>query len=415
MAVLNDLPYETLVELLSLLPGSDLVSTSRVSRHFHNLSQPLLYRAPFLAKTRTTVSTNASCSLGIFLRTLLTRGREPLGFCVRSLHVELNDTAPAFEYPDDTKARMTTIASKLIIPSPFATRSAQLMILLELLPQLHTLHISPPNTRFIECAYRLPSGLRSLREIHYVPTEEIDFVKWKRILRTMQLPFIQRMFIPSGIAEYRPVPEVYAATGRSTVTHMRFSRVSTSTAVEPVYTTWMLYRILRVPIALTHFSYTAVEFYCDEDRPQFMKMLLAVQSSLQYLHMDFRNVIEVRNEVPEEELLPYDQGSLRDWPVLRTLSCSLLPLLGDTGVTPRLMDRLPPSLRELEVLPDPVWVAFEPAEHVLEVLAQKTWAVPRLEKLAVVVSSGRSQSAINETAAACEEAGVAFVEESFCW
>lgn len=428
MAVLNDLPNETLVELLSLLSGADLVSTILVSHRFRNISQPLLYRAPFLAETPTiprTLPTNAGCSLGIFLRTLLTPGREALGSCVRSLHVELNDHAPDFEYPDDTKALMTTIASRLMITSPFTTRTVQLMILLDLLPHLHALHINPPNKQFIQCAKRLPRGLRSLREIHFNTIDDISFVKWKPILRTMFLPSIQRMCMLGGHARNTPlgdpavIYEMGAAAGTSTVTHLRFSHAWTRLIAGDDSGIGLLYFILQVPIALTHFSFTVAKIYFDVHRSQFMNMFAAVRPSLQYLHIDFRNVIQPRNHVRrnyvrEEMRLPYDKGSLRDWPVLRTLSSSLLPLLGNARVLPRLMDRLPPSLRELEILADPEWVGFEAVEHVLEVLSEKEWAVPRLEKLAVM-SSGMGQSDVDQLTAACAEAGVAFVEDSFCW
>lgn len=94
-----------------------------------------------------------------------------------------------------------------------------------------------------------------------------------------------------------------------------------------------------------------------------------------------------------------------------------MPLLGNRlgDGSPRLMDVLPPGLRELEILRDWKWEVADAVEHAVEMMAQKTWAVPCLEKVAVVMSGERSQGSIDELTDACEAVGVSFVEESFCW
>lgn len=145
-----------------------------------------------------------------------------------------------------------------------------------------------------------------------------------------------------------------------------------------------------------------------------MAALVPLQPSLQYLHLDFGNI---DLDTGDEPVLVYDEGSLREWPVLRTLSCSLMPLLGKGQLhgSPRLVSVLPPSLRELEILEDSYWHAPEKAEQVVEMLAEKQWAVPYLEKIAVVMESGNTQSVRDKMVVACEAAGVRFVEDSFCW
>lgn len=412
MSVLNDLPYETLVELLSRLSSADLASTIRVSRRFHDVSQPLLYKAPCLAR----IPIGAGSSLGTFLRTLLAPGCEALGSYVRSLSLELDDTAPVTEYPADSNVRISAIASKLSITNPLETQGPHLMILLDLLPRLHSLYISPPNVRFFEAAAALPRGLRSLREIHYVRTDTIDFVKANRILMPMALPSIRSIVVPSIIGYNLPRQRMEAAVATSPITHLRISHAKIRSGLHYAHGDLYapsLHYILRVPIALTHFSYSAVSD-ANLILSDFMTTLSLLRPSLQYLHLDFCGLAGVPSA---EHLQPYTAGSLREWPVLRTLSCALMPLLGNRpgDCSSRLMDVLPPGLRELEILRDCRWEVAEAVEHIVEMLAQKTWAVPCLEKVAVVMPCGKSQEAIDELTDACEAVGVSFVKESFCW
>lgn len=407
MAVLTDLPCETLVELLSLLPCADLASTIRVSHLFHNVSQELLYKAPCLAKTPKTLP-RVPGTLGIFLRTLLTPGREALGSYVCSLRLELDDAEPVFQYLDNTAAHITAMASRLGITNPTSTQGPQLMIVLDLLPHLHTLYISPPNVRFFESAQTLPRGLRSLREIHYIPTSTSNFVKPKRILHPLRLPSIRRIEVPSISRYNMPLDALDAAVGTSPITHLRFSHAEVSPSV--------LRYVLPVPIALTHFSYSAAS-NCSFNLPHFMRALLPLRLSLLHLHLDFCGIsITTSGASADTFRLPYPEGSLREWPVLRTLRCSLVPLLGRTkfAASPRLMDVLPPSLRELEVLQDWKWGVGSVVEQVVEMLAQKMWAVPRLEKVAVCMEWGKTQRAVDQLTGACEAAGVSFVE-TFSW
>lgn len=387
MAVLTDLPNETLVEFLSLLSCADLASTIRVSRRFHNVSQPLLYQEPCLAKTPQSTP-RVSGTLGIFLQTLLTPGREALGSYVRSLRVELDDTEPVFEFRDDTVVRITALASKLGINTPPSIQGPQLMIVLNLLPRLHTLYISPPNVRFLESATVLPRGVRSLREIHYVRTEHNDFVKPRRILHPLRLPNIRSIHVPS-ISRYNiPLDALSTATGTSRITHLRFSHASVSASV--------LRYVLRIPIALTHFSYKAAS-RCDFNLPHFMDALGPLRPSLVYLHLDFCGIGLATSVEGGVFRLPYSQGSLRGWPVLRTLRCSIVPLLGRWKLedSPRLMDVVPPSLRELQVLQDWEWGVPDVVEEVVEMLAHKAWVVPCLEKVAVAMEWGGTKRAVD--------------------
>lgn len=169
--------------------------------------------------------------------------------------------------------------------------------------------------------------------------------------------------------------------------------------------------LLQIPIARTHFSFTAVTG-CGVNIEFFIAALKPLRVSLRSLHLDFRG-LDLNYGVDDEEEFD-DEGSLRGWPVLQTLSCSLMTLLHMYSSS-RLLNLLPVGLRELEVLqPSCYWVAEE-VVHIEQVLRQKEWAVPRLEKLSLVPGWGGSERLVSQLAVACEAAGVSLVEESFRW
>lgn len=402
MATLNGLPYETLVECLSLLSCADLASTTRLSRRFHDISQPLLYKAPCLAKP----TPSHRSSLAIFLQTLLTPCHEALGSHVRSLRLELDDTEPVAEFPDDCMALINAIASKLIIANPVSTQGPQLMILLDLLPRLHTLHISPPTVRFLEAASTLPRGLLSLRSLHYTRTPRIDFVKPKRILKVLQLPSLRHLHVPSITRFNMPIAALADAARSSRITHLRFSHAEPSA--------WVLRHILPVPIALTHFSYTAA-LNAQFDLARFTGALAPLRHSLEWLHLDFCGLGGVTGD--QWAIGPFEDGEFREWPVLRTLRCSLVPLLGRAPGDSVLClgDVLPRGLREMEVLGDWKWPLEDVVERVVGMLARKSEAAPGLERLAVRMEWGKTQRLVDRLTVACEAAGVCFVEQLVDW
>lgn len=413
MAALTSLASETLVEILSLLSCPDLASTARVSNRFQLLSQPLLYTAPCLRRSPEMPNTRATgTSLEIFLRALLTPGRETLASHVRTLHFEFENISvePGEEYWSGytTPTELHAITSDTPQPQP---QGRQLMILLDLLPRLQILHFSPPNyrpsfSRLLESAaddMTLPCGLNSLREVHCPPTDDSDGVRWHTLRVFLQLPQIRRIevtcinrFRSSEISRGREASS-------STVTHLRFSHSDIPD--------WLLSNVLLIPIALTHFSYSIVPsrgFLLSE----FIATLGPLRPSLQSLHLDFGNMV-----LPREPQLPQNDSSLREWPVLRTISCPLIPLLGGgpRDRSPRLMNVLPPSLRELEILWDSCWSFSDAVDQIVEMLAEKRWAVPYLERLAVVAESGMAEGVLDNLVVACEAAGVSFVKDSFCW
>lgn len=183
-------------------------------------------------------------------------------------------------------------------------------------------------------------------------------------------------------------------------------------------TSGVLGQILKIPIALTHLS-MVVEFEGYYNLEFFIPALAPLQKSLQYLHIDFRDVRPGPEDEYVEPLLPYPEGSLREWVQLRTLRCSLMVLLGEGPLegSPRLVDVLPVGLRELEILPDCFWSAGQAADEAVAMLAEKESAVPGLQRVAVEMEmeGGRSAVVVQRLVEACEVAGVSFVEESFGW
>lgn len=285
------------------------------------------------------------------------------------------------------------------------------MVLLDLLPQLQVLRLSSVNFRpsfsslLKIAAYfeRLPCALNSLREVHFPTTESCHGIPCVTLAVFLQLPQI-RIIDLSNINLIRiSSPVMKNAASSSPVTHLRFSHADIPY--------WLLAQVLMAPIALTHFSYTTVP-NPHLTMPGIMTTLAPLRPSLQYLHLNFANISFRPSKVNQ---LPYEGAPLREWPVLRTLSCAMVTLLGrgPPGGSQSLVDVLPPCIQELEILPDPFYSIAKKADKLVEMLAVKQWAVPRLERLAVVIEPCQSKYNLGTLVTACEAAGVSFVQDSF--
>ncbi|KAL0632797.1 hypothetical protein Q9L58_008313 [Maublancomyces gigas] len=129
-----------------------------------------------------------------------------------------------------------------------------------------------------------------------------------------------------------------AAAGTSSLTHLTIH--SGSIAPQP------LQYILSIPRALTHFVYQPTLEDIAFDLAPFGVALLPLQHSPTSLELDFRMI----NPWWLSQLPITTIGSLRDWPALRTVRCTLFLLLGrDSQV---LAGVLPAGIRELEILDD---------------------------------------------------------------
>lgn len=166
--------------------------------------------------------------------------------------------------------------------------------------------------------------------------------------------------------------------------------------------------ILGIPAAPEYFSYSSEINHLAFDLAPALQRL---QMSLIHLRLQF---VEVTQPI----------GSLRDWPALKTVRCSLAVLLGKepqegslnpTGVmqkaTATLADVLPPGLRELEIYPEGYWSVAAEVTQAVELLRQKETAVPVLETLVVALSTTtREVRYQRELKIACLDARVVLVD-----
>lgn len=143
-----------------------------------------------------------------------------------------------------------------------------------------------------------------------------------------------------------------------------------------------------------------------------MGALEPLRNTLQHLHVDF----DTEREPDIEDGLTFVGGSLRTWPVLRTLSCGLMTLLGkrDEVDTLRLVTVLPPSLRELEILKDHYWTYVEAMTQAVELVGQMEKVVPKLECLAVVQRWDSEGDLEERLTLLCADAGVRYEDDCFC-
>lgn len=425
MSVLEQLPIEVAADILSYLPLEDLVKVSTLSRHMHVISRPLVYIAPILICREHATSPSP---LQIFLRTLLSPGGETLATYIRSLHMKwqtwsicdddddeyddgeedengndtVNDTGdpePAHESPNDL-ALLFAAAIPLGLHQYLEAQEAQLVLLLHLLPRLHVLHFTPvygSDALFSEFMKdhlpndALPIGLRQLREFHCFSHNTNGGVNPETLLTIFSLPCIQKIHVLIIDGSTIDVDAAENAAATSTVTNL--------TLVEADQTQQSLECILKIPVALTYFGYST-----KRQHPGFHmgNALQPLQHSLQHLHLEFASTAS-------------SIGSLRDWLALRTLRCSLTPLLGKglESNLPRLADMLPVGLLELEILRDRHWSVAAEANQAIDLLREKQSVVTGLVTLAVVISPSymmRETQHQDALRSECEAAAVALVD-----
>lgn len=414
MALLDDLPSEILIEILSSLSNADLARTSLLSRYFHTISVPQLYKAPSLTDSRDSMFRQ---SHEIFLETLLTPSNTMLATHVRSLTWNRSGPEPSRDLPSYT-ALLSNVGSRLNYHLPYYTPSEQLVLLLHLLPRLHVLKISPPRgecalARYLELHYTSGSiastipvlGLRSLREFHGLSSSGTRDITFKMLMGLLSLPHINYInaCIRCRIYDLHEIKKNSFAT--STIRKLRLS--GNDILFNP------LKSILKVPIALTHFSYTPINFKNGCNLITFMSMLDPIKCTVQYLHLDFKFL-----DLPGRRFFDTPAGgALRGWTALHTLSCSMRGLVSDRmyGDLFRLIDTLPPSIQELEIQNDCHWSYVEVVDQVVQLLSQKQVLVPRLGRLAIATDKSKSLYALEWLKAATDDADVTIVQHSLCW
>lgn len=249
-----------------------------------------------------------------------------------------------------------------------ATTGAQLVLLLHLLPNLRFLKLNPflvPGVfdRFLEqCALlpneALPLGLRSLRDINLGRSYHVTTPKG--LLTLFNLPSIRKIQLGAvgEICQFDLIPTAHSA--QSSVTHLCFGLSTVSTQE--------LGRILPMMRALKYFTYSAEHGAIDA--AAFGLALKACRATLQQLRLSLSYGIHAPYG------LTYTDGtigSLRDWPVLKSLRCPLWVLLGQmpSHATTRLVDVLPTVTKDFRIDVDPCWADWQIVEQVVQVMELK--------------------------------------------
>lgn len=393
-------PHEISGHIVSFLSQHDLTSMSRVCHQLQQISQPLLYKEPCII-----TGSHPQPSLIIFLRTILTPGREKLATHVRWLTLHWTDT---MYLPDEQTADgielFTAAASSLGLAGPSHSGGAQAVLLMHLLPRLHTLHVIPAHDRdkfdeFISGDYTIPAGLQLLREFRWYSADRHSGVSPTMLLRLLRLPCIHTIDVHMVTEIESPSSLADAATkaiGTSAATHLEFTfgDISINT----------LQLILKIPRALTHFTYRGIAGNLDA-LPEVGSALASLKNTLQHLDLDLFRCI---NRGPQGASQSESIGSLREWPVLRNVRCSLMALLGKESS--RLADVLPFGLHALETVGDPHWTVEEVVHEVVVMLQRKQTMLPGLKTVAVHVDWPKSPEVMGQLWVACVSAGVELVQ-----
>lgn len=385
MATLDTLPYETLTQILAGLSNTDLVHISCLSPRLRAVAEPMLYKAPYLSEANRP-------SLAIFLRTVLLPGRESVATHVKSLRVAGWCGYHSLDTPG--------------LPHSPGSYATELVFLLHLLPSLQALEIAHSNTSSdfpppLEShdgqLSTLPLALHSLHEfccaiLSFCGRRARSILTFLGLLcnPSISTPINRQNGLVMPVADHTPA-----------ALSITILRVSDGLPIAP------LRYLLKDLTALTHFSYSAFVLH-DFDMHEFMHALEPLRNTLQYLHLDFTT----EREPDIEDALPFIGGSLRTWPVLRTLVCGLMPLLGkhDETSTLRLVNVLPPSLRELEILQDHYWTYVERMTQAVELMEQMETVVPMLKSLVVVQCWDSAWPLEERLALLCKDAGVLYDE-----
>lgn len=332
MPVLQSLPIELLRQILSCLNPRALCQVSLVSRLFNSLAESFLYT-----------------SLGGYPGWLLPRLCAILSRPDQVRHVHRIEFGCWVERPPtpDNRILFSTKAKELGIPDIGWSYDAQALFLLQILPDVRELSLdhTPLLRRFIENTITTPIEnlpFKSLVKFECCEYSQRSSVTLSMLLALMRIPSLREITADmEGSDRYTHDPSVVdsiiAFAGLSRITHLSLHYGNTTTS--------MLTHILRMPQALTHFSYTDDEQYSYvSDTTPFQTALRVVRPTLQSLFIDKLLALQLRK--PDTQTI----GVLRDWPALTSIKCSLPALIGlGPESTTRLVDVLPMGIRVLAI------------------------------------------------------------------
>lgn len=406
MAILLCLPDELLLEILSYLIPVDLNIASRVCRRINNITTPLLYNDPWLI-----AYDEDPTDLSAFIRTLLTPGCKSLATHVRNLHLDWSGEPTPLSQSDQVLFKSAAIHFGL--GDRPMTESVQVILLLHLLPQLHTLGLLPPHhcdefKDFIDSLTplqpieTLPIAFQSLRAYDCQFGISSNYVCTTMLLTLLRLPYIQSIML-SASNRFHVIDggALIAAETASTVTHLELTSVRiTSTALST---------ILKIPLALTHFSLYHYRVSMNYNFHALRGALDPLRTSLTSLVLDcYTSKTLATHRSRRSKTI----GSLRDWPVLRSVKCTLLPILGVglPGEPREIAPLLPACIRELEILDDNFWTAEDALCEAVVMVRQKQVMLQGLRRLAVYLARGGNREVRERLKSACVQAGVENME-----
>lgn len=408
MTVLEWLPYEVLTEILSHLPCADLATACRLSQHMRTVSKPLLYRALSFATRYLATPSTAE----LLLQTLLSPGGDRLTHQACSLCVQWDGISSQARHPHPDLTKNTTVEDagmKHGLNISCASQGARVALLVLLLPRLRVLDMTAAHPDFFNNFMEARSSpafaqdiLLNLRKFRYSSDDRNVGLTPAALLTVLNLPCIRDVEV--HILRFREFPfTTFNVAATSTVTHLRFTKAN----LHPLFLEW----VFKIPIALTHFSYSGERGTIDFNPPAFGRALALLRRRLEFLHLDLTEV--ALGDDGQTGSFPQTIGSLRDWPALRTVSCPLMALLGH-GVElhhpPSFAYMLPVKIAELEILKDKYWPLA--SDQVLELLNDKS-AVPALRTLVTAVDNRLDLGSQCVLRVPCKAAGVDLVDNSW--
>lgn len=367
MACFTDLPNEVLCDIFSHLGQEELAGFCLASRRLRSVAEPFLYHKVSLSTLSTTVHAFQS-----FQRTSISRPALLKGINSLTLRWDQDPLAHCFEMTTPPPADGWLLGAVMSLfrgKSEPTFEGKYIMPLLRQLPHLEVLHLRP--SRDLDIFHiNLPFGdlprFECLREVRCDSAYTRGTVGHTTLMFLLMLPSMRTLEVRVVCAIERPISEVipHSCYGKSGVTDLRLSYGSIWPGT--------LEKLLRVPRALTHFSYN----YLPAELFEFNEVGLLLERigrpTLQFLALTL-GLANYRWFSYTPIGLPI--SPLRDWPVLWSVRSSLAVLLGKgPNEWPgqwHLIDVLPDVIRELEIEIDRYWTAPEIAAEVVEMLHLK--------------------------------------------
>lgn len=360
MKLLQDLPNELCREIFSYLGCEALARVSRLSRRLKAAAEPSLYRT--LSPSR--------AQLPILLRAILSRPM--LANYATSVSIDWIHSRRTTAQVPPINSILRTAADSFRLDFPMNSDGGQLILLLCLLPRLARLTLVSYSSGLFDDfldqhafqpATTLPIGLQSVREINWISRHPEFGVRPHSLLTMLLLPSIRTINV-TAVDKWNNIDleKLNQFERTSTMTDLGIGRGNIPTKT--------LERILKIVMVLQRFSYghhqpcSTLTF----NAPAVGRVLGMHRETLQYLVLCFTRDKDCY--WGEVEAIDGVIGSLREWPALVKLKCSLSVLLvkAQRNVGVRMADVLPVVIQEFEICDDYFWREAEIADEVEHLL-----------------------------------------------